>query len=80
MKFLHFNKFDLSTIASFFAEQRLMASNGRVGLRQGKRAFNENMSLDSMLICVKAYGEIYRLLGHGGLRVKEKKLNIALPF
>lgn len=62
-KAFHFNKFDLSSIASFFAEQRLMASNGRVGLEARERAFNQNTSLDSMLMQVKAYGEIYRLLG-----------------
>lgn len=59
----HFNKFDLSNIATFFAKHGLMASNGRVGLKARERSHNANMSLDSMLMQVKAYGEIFRLLG-----------------
>lgn len=76
----HFNKFDLSTIASFFAEQRLMASNGRVGLEARERAFNENMSLDSMLMQVKAYGEIYRLLGLWRSESEREKTKYRITF
>lgn len=76
----HFNKFDLSSIASFFAEQRLMASNGRVGLEARERAFNENTSLDSMLMQVKAYGEIYRLLGLWRSESDKEKTKYRITF
>lgn len=76
----HFNKFDLSSIAAFFAKHGLMASNGRVGLEARERSHNTNMSLDSMLMQVKAYGEIFRLLGLWRSESTEEKTKYRVTF